>query len=274
MKNNQFIYTTKEVSRYYDLTGKGLAFYEEKGIISPSRTDNHKYRVFTLADCYNLYHSKLYSNCGFTLKDTADILQHEHLNNTLQLVNSKAEEMRKNILKQERILYHLQRIADTLEKYNNDNSYEIINSPDFYRLLVRDFDTPHIASPAQAAEFEEWNSIIPINTASLKIPKLALFSDIPEFNVGIGNIISKYDFDLFQFKMSESVELLPSRKCLHAIVKGNSEKINTTEWLKNVLEYVQNKNIKIIDDAYTSMLIVTNEDNLKVRYDEIWIPIE
>ena len=108
----------------------------------------------------------------------------------------------------------------------------------------------------------------------MKIPKLALFSDIPEFNVGIGNIISKYDFDLFQFKMSESVELLPSRKCLHAIVKGNSEKINTTEWLKNVLEYVQNKNIKIIDDAYTSMLIVTNEDNLKVRYDEIWIPIE
>ena len=37
---------------------------------------------------------------------------------------------------------------------------------------------------------------------------------------------------------------------------------------------MENKNIKIIDDAYTSMLIVTNEDNLKVRYDEIWIPIE
>lgn len=274
MKNNHYIYTTKEISRYYGLTGKGLAYYEDKGIISPMRTENNKYRIFTLADCYNLYHSKLYANCGFTLKETADLLQHEQLEDTIQLMNLKADSMRKNIQQQERTLFHVQRIIDTIQRYHQEHFYEIVDSPEFYRLFVRKYNQEHVASVKQSEEFEAWNAIIPVNSASLKIPFQILLSDEEEFNVDIGNIISKNDFELFEFKLSNQVEYLPSRKCLHTIVKGDSEKINTKEWLIETQAYMHKHNLTCIADPFTSMLMVTNENKSKIRYDEIWIPIE
>ncbi len=91
MKDTHYRYSTKEISRFYGLTGKGLAFYEEKGIISPQRKENGKYRIFTLSDCYSLYQSKLYANCGFTLNETAKLLQEKTFDEALTLINKQTD---------------------------------------------------------------------------------------------------------------------------------------------------------------------------------------
>ena len=64
-REQSYHYTTSQLAQYYGLTGKGLAFYESKGLLSPRRTPNMKYREFSLIDCYNLYDSKFYAKCGW-----------------------------------------------------------------------------------------------------------------------------------------------------------------------------------------------------------------
>ena len=54
---DKYIYSTSDISQFYDLTPKGLAYYEEQGIIHPKRKEDSSYRIFTLEDCYSLYHS-------------------------------------------------------------------------------------------------------------------------------------------------------------------------------------------------------------------------
>ena len=44
MKNDDFDnyrYSTKEIASYYDLTSRGLAYYEKQGVLKPDRDEGN-----------------------------------------------------------------------------------------------------------------------------------------------------------------------------------------------------------------------------------------
>ncbi|MDL2218486.1 MerR family transcriptional regulator, partial [Christensenellaceae bacterium OttesenSCG-928-M15] len=108
-------YKTSQIAKYYGMTNKGLEFYEEKGILTPEREENGKYRVYHLEDCYTIYGAKLFRRVGFSVEET------------LQMVNCKdAGEYREKLLErkrhaerearvQERLAFHMEEISSLLE---------------------------------------------------------------------------------------------------------------------------------------------------------------
>ena len=273
MGNKYYLYSSAELARYYGLTRKGLAFYEEKGILSPDRTENHKYRIFSLSDCYNMYLTKLYANCSFSLSETAEILQHSDISNVISNMKIKLNEVQKEIWLKERILYHGERIIRTLKQAEAGGFFEIRESPEFYRLYVRTYWEAHISNDEESEEFEEWNRTVPVNTASLKYLMEEIRSGREEIDVNIGNIMMAEDFQRFGYPITGRVEHLPPTTCLHTILTGSGEEIYKRRWLQPALDYIERNGLQLTGNPFTSMLLVTGGGTGKIRWDEAWFPI-
>lgn len=159
---DHYHYSTSELARYYGLTAKGLAFYEDKGIISPRRIPGSKYREFTLVDCYHLYDSKFYSNCGFSLAQTADLIQHKDLAFVQGALHLKSLQIQQEILYKERLKHHVDRIAGLMAHIEElTQQFQVVNSPSFYRLLCGTTVPPTAARPSSPGNLPAGTTTFP-----------------------------------------------------------------------------------------------------------------
>ena len=275
MKDNSYIYSTKDISRYYDLSAKGLAYYEEQKLIAPLRSGTAGYRVYTLDDCYSLYHSKLYTNAGFSLKKTAAILGSDDEEDILEQIGSQIEQEENKLARQKFILERISLMKEIVSQYRCEGqTFKYEMSPDLCRLYVRNYEEEHLSTVQQSKEFAEWNSVIPADTASLKYEQNILLSGCQKLDVNIGNVMRKEAFEMFGFEMSERVEFIPGRMCIQTILCGSSEDINNRKWLESSFEYMEKNGYRLCGDIITSLLLVTGKKNSRVRYDYAWIPAE
>lgn len=274
METEGYTYTTSKTSEFYGLSHKGLSFYEEKGIISPLRDKDTNYRSFTLDDCYNLYFTKLLSNCRFTLSEAAEMINGDDVEQFLSHMSHKRSDLEWHIKLNQRILFHSIRIQEALKQYSENPSFKVVSSPNAYRLFVRKYYEEHLSSKEQSQEFEYWNSMVPINTASLKYSLDDLRQGETKANVDIGNIILEEDFKDFEYRKSERVEFLPSQQCLYALLACDSEKINEASWLNPALDYMKENNLECTGGPISSMLWLAPDGHRRIRYEQVYFPLK
>jgi len=268
-------YSPSQLAQYYGITAKGLAFYEQKGILSPQRTANGKYREFSLADCYHLYDTKLYSNCGFSLSETADLIQHGTLASVGEALARKSEEMAAAIRYQELLRARIDRLRALLEELPQRlGRFTVEESPEMVRLFVRRYFDPHDSTPQQAREFARWNGDIPIDVASLQYDFRQLLAEQQELNVEIGNIILAEDFAALGYEGSSRTQRLPPRRCLHTILPVEEERLYRPDWLRPALEELSRRGLTLSGDPVTAMVLVTGTPTGRQRFDEVWLPID
>ena len=278
MKNDDFDnyrYSTKEIASYYDLTSRGLAYYEKQGVLKPDRDEGNGYRSYSLNDCYNLYHSKLYANAGFSLREISSLLKEDETGSVLASIKNEIEQQRKKIELQQIILEHMEKIKDRLNAYQTGGqSFAITMRPLMRRLYVRRFEESHPWGEEQSREFALWNQIIPVDTASLCYDAASVLNDEVKLNAGIGNIIREEDFVRFSLPESDRVESLPCVQCVETILQGDSNAIDKREWLNSTLQYMAEHHLRLCGDIVTSMLLVEGAENHRQRFDLAWFPYE
>lgn len=268
-------YPTRQIARFYGLTAKGLAYYEDKGVLAPRRESSSGYRVYTLDDCYSLYHAKLYKNAGFSLKETADLIRDDSLDRILDAMEERRDHELAKIRLQERICARVSEMTSLLRRYQNEGTfYEEEVRPAFYRLYVRNFNWEHISSDAESDQFEKWNEMIPIDNASLLYDdQNALLSREKMLNVNIANIVEAEDMDLCGFEKSGNVSYLGPVRCIKTILCGKSSMINQIDWLTDALDYLDARGLSLTGPVLTRMLMVTGQGDGRTRYDMAWFPI-
>lgn len=265
-------YTTAELADYYGLSRKGLAFYEEKGILMPQRTANNKYKVYSLTDCYNLYLTKIYENCGFTLAQTAELMQENDAEKIFESIEARTLEMERELRIRTLMLERVKKTMQTLRRAQREPVFDVVQSPAMYRLFVRTWDG-HIYSQEAAREFAAWNSVKPVNTASLIYRRQDLEKGSERVNVNIGDVMEAEIFETIGFKRSEQVTYIPSRRCLYTVLVGGGNDICKRTWLEPAFAYMKKNGFALDGDVVTSLLHVVGDRENQVRYEEAWIPI-
>lgn len=267
-------YPTRRITRFYGLTAKGLAYYEDKGVLSPRREEPSGYRVYTLDDCYSLYHAKLYKNAGFTLKETADLIREDSLDHILDALEEQRKKELSRIQLQQRFCSRIEQMTSQLRRYQKEGAfYEEEDRPAFYRLYVRNFNLEHISTEEQSDQFEKWNEMIPIDNASLLYDQQALLSRKDPLNVNIANIVEAEDLALCGFKADGNVSFLPPVRCIRTILCGKSSMINQIDWLNEALSFMEQRGLTLTGPVLTRMLMVTGQGPERTRYDIAWFPI-
>jgi len=100
------IYSIRELAEEFDVTTRALRFYEEKGLLNPSRSKQK--RTYSSADRTRLRLILRGKRLGLTLEESADIIQMYDRNagnkKQIQSLITKVREKRKQLLEQQKDL--------------------------------------------------------------------------------------------------------------------------------------------------------------------------
>lgn len=276
MKDNKkfpYIYTSSQLGKYFGITIKGIEYYEKKQLISPERVGNNKQRRFDLANTYRIFMARYLRQSGFDLNNTLDVLNSTNKDSVIEYYNNLLENLKQKQIRLNSVIKILENNCGLLEKINNKSFFEIVDSPVFKRLFLREMDGPHKSNKEQTEEYRNWNELMPITNASIKYAKKDVLKKTSKIEPDIGMIITEDNFKKFNLKDSPRVTTIKSKKCLHTVVVGNAQRIESKEWLDSIRKYLHDNYLQLNGDIITSLLLVLDNKKVQIRYDEAWIPI-
>lgn len=135
-------------------------------------------------------------------------------------------------------------------------------------------DGPHKSNQEQTDEYRTWNELMTITNSSIRYRKKDILNKTSKIEPEIEMIISEKYFKAFGLKNSNRVNTIPSKTCLHTVVVGNAQNIDNKGWLNSIRSYLKENNYLLNGDIITSLLLVLDNSQKHIRYDEAWIPIK
>ena len=253
-------YTIKEIAKMFNITTNKIRFYEKKGLLSPIRQKDNKYRRFNKEDIVKLQSILLYRSMGLTIDSIQNILKNNdkenylaHFNNQWKLVNDEIHRLntiRKSLeevidkIYEEPEVYKIK--DDLLEIINESN--ELINIKNQwtdkwnFNTWARSYDEDVKKDKGELKIYKNYELILKrvydlVKALDKREPKIL------EIGVGTGNLASKFlmsNYDIIG--IDQSREMLSVAK-----EKYPELKVRLGEFLK--IPY-DNKSFDIIISTY------------------------
>lgn len=269
-----YVYTSSELGKYFGISIKGIEYYEKKKLVKPDRVGKSNQRRFNLKETYRVFMARYLRQAGFDINDTLKILNSP---NKGVVLNSYDELLQNLQLKRRhleiiiKVMNHNLALLETAKQ--EKPQFELIKSPVFKRLFLREMDGPHQSNEKQTEEFRQWNKLLPISNASLRYKKDDILKRSVNIEPEMDMIITKDYFNEFALKESERVEEVPSTTCLHTVLMSNAQDIERKIWFNSVRKELKNKHFCLNGDIITVLLLVLDNEKTQIRYDEAWIPV-
>ncbi len=253
-----------------------MELYEGKGLIQPERIGSGKMRRFSLHDVYRLASSRLFHNCGFGMNEIVHLLHVNSFSELAAALDRRMHQLNEEIAYQQGILSGMERLKEMAEKIERHNTgWELVPIDGFYRIFIRRLNEAHESDEQQSEELCNWNRFMPITEASLRFPMEDLVSGQDEIHTEIGMIIEKADFEKYNFSQSDRVAYIGPCVAAHGIASCNELKLDSKEWLKDGLAYIERHQLRIAGDGFSRLIyVIPNERQEWMRFDEVWIPIQ
>lgn len=269
-----YVYTSSELGKYFGISIKGIEYYEKKKLVKPDRVGKGKQRRFNLNETYRVFMARYLRQAGFNINDTLRILNSPNESTAL---NSYKELLQSLQLKRKYSEIIIKVLSHNLALLKNAKQeqpkFELIKSPVFKRLFLREMDGLHQSNEEQTEEYRQWNKLLPISNASLRYKKDDILKRTANIEPEMGMIITKDYFNEFALKESERVEEVPSMTCLHTVLMGNAQDIERKIWFNSIRKELKNQHYYLNGDIITSLLLVLDNEKTQIRYDEAWIPV-
>ena len=267
-------YKIKEFSDEMGVTIDLVKHYEKYGIINPIKEKESKYRFYTIQHGERILASKRFRNMGFTIRDSAKIMNEYSLEEIQSTLNDRAIEIEKEIKKLESMHKKIIALNEQCEIFKKCEDNEAITmSPGFY--FLRQTENSEFYQDDDTKErMKEWIEHFPFVTKALKVPKDYFYEDT-ELNYSWGLAVDENTSNSVGITCTYPVEYIKPQKCYRYVVaqpyNGSSLLI-----LEEVVNKVKEKNLKVIGDMFLEAGIDSfNEkiDGREVHY-IFWIPIQ
>lgn len=270
-----YFYSSTEVSRFYGITVKGMEYYEEKGLVHPERLGKSKIRRFNLQDSYRMYFARLYHNCGISINQSLDILKNNTTGHITGALRDQMTAMRREQTLRQRMMDSLAEMIERLSDMEQTvDRCAVVETGGVYRLFLRHFTGPHLSDARETREYQMWNDLMPITSASMSYPLGGLLERDPEIDPQIGMMIEEADFAAYLSSASDRVQYFPPGRAVRTIICGPTEPLNGANRLRAALAFIDEHHLTPKSDAYTRLLHVVKTDQGDMRFDEAWFPVE
>ena len=126
-------YSISEVSKLLNITVESLRFYEDKGIISPGRKANGKYRSYEAWEIFRLYECLQYKSFHFSLNEIEKTMNSTSIDYYANTIRQKITDIREEIHFNTILTQRLSQVCEQIEtaKANIDN-YWVQKKPEMY----------------------------------------------------------------------------------------------------------------------------------------------
>lgn len=267
-------YSTADISKLYNLSPKGLAYYEKKGVISPSREQGNQYRVFSSVECANLYLAKFYRSFQFSMDESAELAMHASPDELDQQLAKKDEELTKQIHLLQELSTQLKRQKERVSLLSKRPlPWTYTTSPDSLYVFIRRHDRSNGKTICENIdEYGNWISKAPFSAASIMVDPSSLENNAPFF-YSLGFIVDWNFADKLGLPQSENTIRLEPRRCLYTIVKDEHTDYFSPIRFLPAAKRIKSEGNKIIGNPFTRMIATVVENEKLMRYDEAWFPI-
>ncbi|MEY9974665.1 DNA-binding transcriptional MerR regulator [Lysinibacillus sp. RC46] len=95
--------TINQLAKIFDISHHQIRYYEEKGLLFPSYTDNNRYRKYSLKEIYQLAQILMLRNLNLSIAQIKEVLTSYEKNDYLSLLREKSKELSDEINKLQKI---------------------------------------------------------------------------------------------------------------------------------------------------------------------------
>lgn len=144
--------TINQLAKIFDISHHQIRYYEEKGLLFPSYTDNNRYRKYSLKEIYQLAQILILRNLNLPIAQIKEVLTTYEKNDYLTLLSEKSKELSDEINSLQKIKkaidYHYVNITNKkvnstkylkeshLQKIITLKTNETLSAKDFLKLQL------------------------------------------------------------------------------------------------------------------------------------------
>lgn len=267
MKN---YYTIGEISKIYDIGRDSLRYYEEIGILNPSR-DKNGYRLYKMQDIWKLNVIKDLKNLDFTMKQIKKYLDNRTVDSTKAILNSQMELIDKKIRKlkeTKRSMYHRLQNIENAHKDIKLNTMKLIYLEERRALKLngkvsRDEEVDFLIKKLQK-QYEDRLYLFGNNNIGATVSMEYIKKDIYNLYESVFFLLDPWD---------ESYNLILDEGCyLSLTYRGSYEQ--SKMFIPKMLEYIDNKKYEVLSNPIEIYKIDIHETSCIDEFiTEIQIPI-
>lgn len=265
-------YRISEVAKLLDLSSEAIRYYESKGIIQPQRDEETGYRYYGGWDIHMLIRARTYRQLGYTLDETADLINKFDTVDIISYLSKKRDEIEKEIERSKNLLHYLDK-----EKENVVNSdvitglYQLVFRPEMYRLEIQE---GYVLYPDKKLRqtINSWIDKVPFAFSSTLFTLKSIRNREENFTVGLG--IYKEYADLLGIEESEYVKLFPSKLCILTGIQTKSSKNISPSLLQPAMEYMNSQGMILTEDVITKSILMRKVDGEYINWHQAWLPFE
>lgn len=248
-----------------------LKHYEKYQIVNPVIDDNTNYRYYELNQCSKIIESKKYRNIGFSIKDTATLMNNSDNKNYNIVLKNHCDtldmEIKKLLLNKELTMkiYNSSVIAD---KYLNQWFIEM--HPSLY-VLKQSNNKEIIYGNTASMNSHNLTDMIPLCNSLILFPLDFIDSYPPKYNWCLSieeNIAQEYNLQL------NNLIKIPESKAFTVYLRVAAPYTENRVLIDSALKIFRGYSFTPTKDIFAISIKTTHEEGQEFHYFKVYIPIE
>lgn len=266
---------SSEVASLFGLTNKGLSFYEDKGLFSPSRSKGGNYRMYEPRHVSLLYRCRLMRQMGMSVDQAVRMAREGRPEDYARMLEEARAAAWQRMCHLEYEVKEIDRRAALVERVERrDFSFEEAERPELCWVEVWDTAQDFPTTVSQARCFQNWSGNSVMTALSIRIPLEWLTPESKAQRCISGFMAQGEEAKFLELDMEPTMIRFPPRRCLYGIFRQREGNHFSTAALRPALEALSAEGYELRGDILTRHILTAAEGDEMARYDEIWLPVE
>jgi len=248
-----------------------IRYYEEKGVVTPTKDPSNNYRYYDTWDINYLIDCLWYKNFGFGIEQIATMASEYTYDALLKRFEDKTDEIMASIRRQELLLERIRMFCERLTSTKELlGKCDVRQSAEFIRYINRRNFT-YDNRPKLKELSRKWLKYMPFTRRYFEIPEDSLAEAQGDYEWGF-SLAMQY-VEEFGVEIKPPVEFMPARLCVHSAFRIVGKNQFSARLIDFMVDYANENGLKVAGDAFGHLACSVVEDGQPVGYFEVWLPV-
>ncbi len=271
-------YGITQLARFFKISKECIRKYEDNGLLQSERNEFNQYREYDVWDFNALAYARQYVKLGFSLQETAQLLNHHDNLHITKSFDERIAGMERELIRQQRNLFVIKRWKRALMEYEeHKDEFRIEPLPTVKISPYLDSFTLS-SDPGALSAASEWTAQIPYTFIGLVIDheNLSFDDTLKEKDLPFqcGFCIWEEDAVAFELENLHFSHKIESNLCATGYyVASYTQHLNSATFA-DIYDFIQSKGYVICGDIFVQIGLMRKTKEEYMAVDKVWIPIK
>lgn len=268
-------YKIGELSNAFGLSNDAIRYYESRGILTPTRSEESGYRYYDSWDINFLLDCLRYRSYGFTVSEIEQMLHTDDLQSFEQRCRKRENKLIKSIEEQRKLLKQMSRMRRSITDVKSRlGEFSIEDSPEMIWQCQRSRITDEegeLVSGQGAETVRLWMKHMEFLSHTFVMPPKTE-QTFNEYSWGFS--LTPEQLSALHMEIPDSAVYIPSYRSVHSVFVADDEGSFMKCVHEQVINPVKAMGHRITNPPLGNLIVRVHENGQMKRYMDVWVPIE